>query len=245
MSRWLFDHALVGTVLELENSFGDMTADTFTGQPLVLLAAGSGITPLMALLREQALLGMPCQTTLVYWARTEDLLCFQRDINDLVSEFENFTSHTVITSEGTGQRINSAQLNILEVMPTGSQVLACGGSEFVEHARQCTTTADSFLAEAFTPPKRLSEGEAEQSYTVELLGGRSIEVSNQQTLLDALEQEGVSVTTGCRMGICNTCSCTKTSGNTQDINSKVMSADANTQIRLCVTRATSHLRLAI
>ena len=245
MSNWLFDQARIGSVLELGNSFGEMTATTFSEQPLVLLAAGSGITPLVALIREQAALGMPRQTTLIYWARAENLLCFQHDIKAIAREFINFTVHTVVTSGAAGQRINQKQLMSLGVELESSQVFACGGNEFVEQARLSTGAAHSFQAEAFTPPKHTSQDQTEQNFTIELLGGRSIKVSNQQTLLEALEQQGIAVTAGCRMGICNTCSCTKTTGSTQNIDSKVTAADANTQVRLCVTRAASNLQLAI
>lgn len=246
MSGWLFDHALPGTVLELENSFGEMTAATFTQQPLVFFAAGSGITPIMSLLREQAALGMPRSTSLVYWARSKNLLCFQRELNAIARDFKNLTVHTVLTSGATGQRINSMQLSTLGVSLGGAQVLACGGNEFVQQARQCSEAAQFFQAEAFTPPKRSAVDAALQTFNIELLStGRSIEVSNQQTLLEALEQQGVTVSVGCRMGICNTCSCTKTSGVTQNIDSQRSDVEANTQVRLCVTRASSNLQLAI
>jgi ferredoxin-NADP reductase len=245
MSSWLFENAKVGTVLELEASFGGMTAALFTEQPIVLLAAGIGITPLMSLLREQVALGMPRSITLVYWARTENLLCFQQEIKAIACKFKNFTVHTVFTSKGTDQRISEKLLNTLGVQLKKSQVLACGGNEFVKQARKNTAAAHSFQAEAFTPPKRILDDATEQKYTIELLGGRSVEVSNQQTLLDALEQHNVPVSAGCRMGICNTCSCTKTSGATQNIDSRVTDVDSNTQVRLCVTRAASNLQLAI
>ena len=247
MSSWLFDHAHPGTVLELDSSFGDMTAATFGEEPLIFLAAGSGITPLMSLLREQAEQGMPRPITLVYWARTTNLLCFHSDINAIAGSFKNLTVHTVITSEAAGQHISGAQLRALGVDISGSQVLACGGNEFVEQARKYTATAaHSFQAEAFTPPPRMEGGESAQRFTIELLAsGRSVEVSNQQTLLEAFEQQGVAVSAGCRMGICNTCSCTKAGGITQNIDAKAGDVDANSQIRLCVTRAASNLQLAI
>jgi ferredoxin-NADP reductase len=247
MSRWLFDHAHPGTVLEIDSSFGDMTASTFTDKPLTLLAAGSGITPLMALLREQVEQGMPRPITLVYWVRATDLLCFQRELTEIARNFKDFNVHTVITSEAPNQRISAAQLGELGVDIGGSQVLVCGGNEFVEQASICTVKdAYSFHAEAFTPPKAMAVNEQEQRFTIELTAsGRSVEISNQHTLLEALEQQGVAVSSGCRMGICNTCSCMKTSGITNNIDSKAGDADSNSQIRLCVTRAASNLQLAL
>ena len=125
--------------------------------------------------------------------------------------------------------------------------MACGGSEFVERARMCTAvSAGSFQAESFSFPKEVAMEGAEQRFKIDLLAsGRSVEVSNRQTLLEALQQHGVAVPSGCRMGICNTCSCLKTDGITQHVESETGDTNSNSRIRLCVTRAASDLQLAI
>lgn len=246
MSRWLFEHAHVETVLELDDSFGEMTSADFGDEPLVLLAAGSGITPIMSLLREQVLKRMPRTTTLVYWVRNENDLCFESELRSIDQEFKNFTLHTIITSKEEGQRISSAQLEAIGISLIGSQVLACGGGRFVDQARLSTSDAKRFQAEAFSAPEQITEDELEEKYTIELLSrGRNIEVSNQHTLLEALELQGISVAAGCRMGICNTCSCSKARGATQSVGSKLIDIDTNKQVRLCVTKAASNLQLAI
>ncbi len=247
MSNWLFNHAQDGTVLELERVFGAITSETFGEQPLLLLAGGSGITPLMSLLREQASVGMPRLVTLVYWERNDRSFCFAQELDEIADRFDHFNLHKIATRQIASRRISSAQLRALDVEIGGSQVLACGSSAFVEQARQCTATVVSgFQSEAFTPRPITAAGKTERKYTVELLSsGRSIEVSNQQPLLIALEQQGVTVQAGCRMGICNTCSCKKVNGHTRHADSAVNDSNTSSHIRLCVTSAASDLQLAI
>lgn len=247
MSNWLFEHADKGTVLELEAVFGEMTADTLSDQPLLLLAGGSGITPLMSLLREQAQLEMPRQVDLVYWERSKANFCFAEELRSLAERFENFTLHTIATQQDAGRRISAAQLASLDIETAGVQVFACGSSGFVDQAEQCTAdAAASFTAEAFTPRPIATPTSAKTHFTVELTASnRSIEVSNQESLLDALEQHGIAVQYGCRMGVCNTCSCKKVAGTTQNTESTLVDANTNTSIRLCVSQASSDLQLAL
>ncbi len=247
MSNWLFDNADKGTVLELEKVFGAMTSDTFSELPLLLLAGGSGITPLMSLLREQASLGMPRRVTLVYWERNDTSFCFTQDLQAIAERFDNFAVHTIATMENESRRISTAQLTSLGVDTAGVTVLACGSSAFVDRARLCTAeAAASFQSEAFTARPFAVADEAPRNFTVKLLSSnRSIEVSNQESLLTALERQGIVVQSGCRMGVCNTCSCKKVTGSTWNAESAETDSNTNSSVRLCITRATSDLTLAI
>src|SRR5690606_40455264 len=56
----------------LGQAFGDMTLPDSVEQRLLLLAAGSGITPMRALLRQLDAAGMPVAVDLVYWARRRE-----------------------------------------------------------------------------------------------------------------------------------------------------------------------------
>lgn len=247
MSHWLFEHAHKGTVLELETVFGDMTADTLSDQPVLLLAGGSGITPLMSVLRAQAQSGMPQRVDLAYWETTEANFCFADELQQLAERFGNFRLHLIATHQDVGRRISATRLASLGIDVEGAQVLACGSSGFVDQARQCTAhAAASFTSEAFTPRPIATPTSAETHFTVELTTSkRRIEVSNQQSLLTALEQQGIAVQSGCRMGICNTCSCKKIAGVTQNTDTNIVDANTNTNVRLCVSQATSDLQLAL
>jgi ferredoxin-NADP reductase len=85
LSQHLCDHAPVGTWLDIGPAFGEMTLPAQPDAPLLFLAAGSGITPLMAMTRALAARGMPVPLTLLYWARRRDELCFVDELRELAT----------------------------------------------------------------------------------------------------------------------------------------------------------------
>ena len=67
-----------GTRVLVEGPYGKLTGETYTGGPVVLLACGIGVTPLLALLGE--LPYRPGEATLVYRARTESEIAFRGEL---------------------------------------------------------------------------------------------------------------------------------------------------------------------
>jgi predicted ferric reductase len=68
-----------GTRALIEGPYGKLTGETYTGGPVVLLACGIGVTPLLALLGE--LPYRPGEATLVYRARTEAEVAFRAELD--------------------------------------------------------------------------------------------------------------------------------------------------------------------
>ena len=65
------------------------------------------------------------------------------------------------------------------------------------------------------------------------------EFAAKSNLLESAEQAGLKPTHGCRMGICNTCTCTKVSGSTKNMLTGEIDHASNTQIKLCISQAIS------
>ncbi|MEE1123536.1 MAG: 2Fe-2S iron-sulfur cluster-binding protein, partial [Acinetobacter pseudolwoffii] len=61
----------------------------------------------------------------------------------------------------------------------------------------------------------------------------------QSNLLESAENSGLRPAHGCRMGICNTCSCTKVSGSVRNVLTGEVDHGNNTQIKLCISQAMS------
>jgi len=268
LSTQLCEHTRVGDVLELGEAFGDMTLPAAPRQAegrWLFLAAGSGITPLMALTRQLAAQGMPVDVSLVYWAKTRAEFCFADELRALARQHPRCQVHFVVTHEaaqGADEHegfIDHALLTRLlggdggEVSASGPaawadrQVLACGPGGFVDAARALTaTTARSFLADGFTPTAPADLPQAGEATTVSVSltrSGRTLRVSSGSSLLEALEAQGLNPPSGCRMGVCHTCVCQRHSGTTLDTLSGERSAEPDMAVRLCVSRACSDLSL--
>jgi ferredoxin-NADP reductase len=249
LSRHLHGEAKVGDVLELGAAFGDMVLPERVDGAWLFLAAGSGITPLMAMTRELAAQGMPAPLTLLYWARRREELCFVDELREIATRHPNFRVRFLLTRQEPREddedagRIDPALLARHVGDLSARQVYACGPGGFVVQARQSSAAqARAFAAEAFTPPPRTLE----ETGTVEVLlarSGRTVELPRGESLLTALESQGLKLPSGCRMGLCNTCSCGKTSGTTRHLHTGDVQAEPVSSLRLCVNSATSHLVL--
>lgn len=246
-SNHLFQRACVGDVLAIGQAFGDMTWSQDDGAWL-FLAAGSGITPLMALVREHAARGMPTPLTLLYWARTRQELCFADELLALSDAHPNFSVHCMLTREAADGaapdgRIDAAQLASRVPDLASRRVYACGPGGFVEAARALVDgRARGFHAEAFTPPPSRIDDSGEATITLQR-SGRTLTVPRGQSLLAALEQHGFKPESGCRMGICNTCACAKASGTSRHMHTGESTAEPVSALRLCVSSAASDLVL--
>lgn len=251
LSRYLCDDVPVGASLDIGPAFGGMTLPAQSDAPLLFLAAGSGITPLMSMTRALATDGMPVPLTLLYWARHRDELCFVDELRGLVRDHAGFNVRFLLTGdaaiapdEGEG-RIDAAQLAAFAADIAMRRVLACGPGDFVEAARALAgPQALAFDSEAFTPPRLLDDSDASGSVQVTLAASqRVLTLPRGSSLLDALEAAGLAPAHGCRMGICNTCACGKRSGSTRHLLTGEFEHEPASALRLCVNRAASDLVL--
>ncbi|MDR6993092.1 ferredoxin reductase [Luteimonas sp. 3794] len=250
MSRHLLASARRGDVFDIGPAFGDLVLPAKVDGAWLFLAAGSGITPLMALVRQLAGQGMPVPVTLVYWARTRAELCFVDELRALAARHAGFDVRFVLTREAAvaddeaAGRIDAGLLDALVPDLATRQVFACGPGGFVATAIELVEGRVPLLrTEAFTPPPR---PQADDSGMVEVRlarSGRALQLPRGVPLLQALEAEGLKPKYGCRMGICNTCACGKASGATRDLRTGAANTEATAALKLCISSAVSDLVL--
>jgi ferredoxin-NADP reductase len=249
MSEYLCNDIKVGERLELGSPFGDMTLPTPMPKHLLLLAAGSGITPMMSQIRTLARAGMPTVVTLMYWEKTSAYFNFAQELAAIALQYANFSLNLITTRVHSEQptlgRISNELLSQVVNIDTVNQVFACGSSGFVQAAASvCELRKLPLVSEAFTPPKIKAANTEITQYDVYLRRqGLNLRLSNQLPLLEQLENAGVSVPSGCRQGICNTCACVRNSGTTADAFSGAVGNEPSQIIKLCVSRAASNIEL--
>jgi ferredoxin-NADP reductase len=261
LSNWLCLQAREGDVLHLGQPFGDFQWPQ--QQPVMLLAAGSGITPMISLLRQHAqhvVLGasLPSKQSvqLHYWVRSRDEACFIDELLALPKIQPNFSLHLYLTGQQPNQpyehhgRIQACQFAQQQDL-ANSHVLACGPAGFVATAQQILQAqVASFQAEAFSPLQISADdiGDDIADATVQITlqqQQRVLTIPAGQSILSALEKEGIQHPSGCRMGLCNTCACHKVSGSTEHLISGTQQHDEDPALRVCVSRARSNLVLDI
>ncbi|MEF3081800.1 ferredoxin reductase [Luteimonas sp. SMYT11W] len=250
MSRHLLAAARRGDVFDIGPAFGDLVLPAQVDGNWLFLAAGSGVTPLMALVRQLAGQGMPVPLTLVYWARTRAELCFVDELRALAARRAGFEVRFVLTREAAtaddeaAGRIDAALLDTLVPDLATRQVFACGPGGFVATATGLVEDRVPLLrTEAFTPPPRPQTDDSGMVEVRLARSGRALQLPRGVPLLQALEAEGLKPKSGCRMGICNTCACGKSAGATRDLRTGAANTEATAALKLCISSAVSDLVL--
>ncbi|GAB2498068.1 ferredoxin reductase [Arenimonas alkanexedens] len=249
VSRHLHDVAQVGDVLALGQAFGQLAFPADDGAPRLLLAAGSGITPMMAIFSALAAQSGVVPATLVYATRTREQRCFVDELRAIAAA-NPLLQVRFLLSRDTAEASDEAQgrLNADHLMPwldtrAHVHVLACGPTGFVDGARNLLAArVASFAAESFSPPVYQNTDTGMIELTL-ARSGRKLQVARGQALLEALEAAGLAPAAGCRQGLCNTCACGKSAGSTRHLLSGDVEHEPVSALRLCVSSARTDLVL--
>lgn len=250
VSTHLFTDAQPGDTVELSASFGDLCLPEALPARVLLLAAGSGITPLMSLARSLAARDFPVPVALVYWARHRGDLCFLAELQAMAASEPNFDLRVALTGDavtGTGDlrgRPSAEQLDAVVPDLGACTTFACGPAGFVDAVSAlCAGKVASFQSEAFTPPVFAPAAEAGTATVMLAKSNKVVTVNTGRPLLAELEAQGIKPQFGCRMGICNTCACPKKEGLTRNLKHGGDSSEPDANLRICVSSAQSDLTL--
>jgi len=238
VTTWFAEQAQVGDVIEFGHPYGDMTLPAQTS-PLILLAAGSGITPMLSMLESLSKKGeLSAPVTLWYWVKKDQDAAFKARFEELAQKHANFSFHVYATQEQpAAARLDETYLTDLQNLEN-SIVYCCGPSGFVSKAEQLFAQAKQFKGEAFS--MSLADLSDTGFINVTLTQSKKIvSIPKGQSILVSLEQQNIKPTHGCRMGICNTCSCTKVSGSVKNMLTGEIDHGSNSPIKLCISQAVS------
>ncbi|MCP9275548.1 ferredoxin--NADP reductase [Mycolicibacterium arenosum] len=224
-SHWLCDNAHVGMkmhVLAPSGTFTPANLDT----DFLLLAAGSGITPMMAICKS-ALSEGAGQVTLVYANRDETSVIFAAALRELAAKYPDRL--TVVHWLESVQGLPSAVALTGLIGPyTGREAFICGPGPFMAAAEEALTTAgaarESIHIEVFKSLESdpfaavvIAEDDSDEgpATAVVMLDGETHEVRwpRSAKLLDVLLDKGLDAPFSCREGHCGACAVLKTSGD--------------------------------
>jgi ferredoxin-NADP reductase len=159
VSPYLTDEVRAGDLIELRGPIGGyFTWTVADGGPLLLVAGGSGVAPLMAMVRHRAAAGGGPPATLLYSSRSWDEIIFRNELAGLVAADDGLAVvHTLTRSQppgwtGYGRRVDAAMLGEVFGPPTpGAVAYACGPTPLVEGA------ATDLLALGYAPDRIRTE----------------------------------------------------------------------------------------
>jgi ferredoxin-NADP reductase len=142
VSGFLHEVVVAGDRFEVRGPIGGYFVwEAPLGGPLLLVAGGSGVVPLMAMLRHRARAGSSVPTSLLYSSRGADEIIYRGELETLAGDGSGLeVLHTLTRSQppgwsGYARRIDERMLaEVAEPLGIGSSVFICGPTALVENA---------------------------------------------------------------------------------------------------------------
>jgi ferredoxin-NADP reductase len=213
VSNHLVHQARVGQMIQLEQAEGEFVLPTPVPRKLLLLTAGSGITPVIGMLRNLFSRRVPASSDIVLVAvnQSESSAIFRDELRD-----HGTAGHLSLVERYDDRhgRLDVEELDGLVPDLAERLTYACGPAGLLDALEQ--HHADRGLS-LTTERFRSVLVEAGEGGTVTFADGRELEADGATPLLDVAENAGVLMPSGCRMGICMGCVVPMKSGAVRDL----------------------------
>jgi stearoyl-CoA 9-desaturase NADPH oxidoreductase len=247
VSNHLHEKLRVGDVLTISQAMGEFVLPAELPSKILLLSAGSGITPVMSMLRHLEARGFAGDVVFVHACRSPTHQIFAaalaklRADNPAVRIVQHFTA--------TAGRLSPSLLGQAVPDLAERSTWMCGPSAWMDDMHRYWLAcgfpqrllSERFAAAPVLPAQALGEP---VSVTFQA-SGKQFTTQGSAALLMQAEQHGLSPKHGCRIGICRSCQCIKTSGTVQNLQTGELCNAPNTPIRLCISAARSDVTLAL
>jgi len=267
VSNWLHDHFAVGSSITASEPAGVFHLHSENRSKLLLLSAGSGITPMLSIVNYINDLSLNINVHFHHSAKTEkDFIGYAQLIaavasNDKLSLSVNYTrlmpdhalakKHPLLDcSFGhlTAQAITDHCPDFLT-----RDVFVCGPEGFMDTTKNMLLTAGLDIAqyaqESFViDSTQIAVEAADQHYKVNfLLSDIEVEVAGDQTILEAAEAAGIYPDYSCLSGVCGSCTSTLVSGDVHAPDALAIDVDdpENTDFLPCCSYARSDLQVEL
>ena len=242
VSQFLREGLTPGTIVYLSPAQGDFVLPAVVPENLLLVSGGSGITPMMSMLRSLVDGGHTGNVTFLHYARSREDEIFSSELDALATTVGNIRVVRVYTREPEAGaqlegRFDLEHLTSLGIDPTTTLSYACGPAGLIETIRDSYAglgASDQLQMEYFKVPSvNLDAADATGTLSFDDSG---IEFANNgKTILEQAEEAGLKPAYGCRMGVCNTCSIKKKHGAVRHVISGEVQANTDETIKICVS----------
>lgn len=222
-----------GTIVRLAAPQGNFVMPDPAPAKVLFVTGGSGITPVMSMLRTLGRRDQIGDIVHIHSAPTQSDVMFAAELDQLAREHGSYRL-TVRTTRTEG-RLDLQRLD--EVVPDwrDRQTWACGPEGMLDDAHSVWVAAglaDRLHLERFAASRAAGHG-AGGTVSFER-SGKSATVDAATSLMEAGEQVGVRMPFGCRMGICQSCVVGLVEGHVRDLRTGV-EHEPGTRIQTCVS----------
>ncbi len=236
VSNHIVRRARPGSIVQLDQATGDFVLPGTPPAKALFVTAGSGITPVMGMLRNRAA-DDACDVVLVHSAPTADDVIFGAELRAMAAEgrLRLIEQHT-----DTAGLLTADSLAALVPALAERRTWACGPVGMLEALEEHWETAglaDRLHTERFRPRVLVTGEGGTVSFAK---AGTTLEADGATPILDAAEEAGVLMPSGCRMGICYGCVLPLREGAVRDLRNGELTVAApgdGVLIQTCVSAA--------
>ncbi|MFF7588008.1 ferredoxin reductase [Kitasatospora purpeofusca] len=231
VSNHLVRRATPGTLVQLELPTGDFVLPPAKPAKVLYLTAGSGITPVMGMLRDAEL----DDVVMVHSAPRPQDTIFRDELHGLVADGRLRLTEVHTATDG---KLDIARL--AELVPDWAEreTWACGPAGLLDAAEEHWTghgVRERLHIERFRPRIVVAGDGGEVTFSAT---GTTVDADGATPLLDIGEEAGVLMPSGCRMGICFGCVTPLKAGAVRDLRSgEITEAEPGVLIQTCVSAA--------
>lgn len=259
VSVFLNQSARVGLTVEAHGPSGQFCFDELQHGKIALIAGGSGITPMMAMLRYIDDLGLTTDVTLLYFVKTRHDVIFAAELAQLRASIRNFRYVVVASTpdaewQGPTGHLSRDLLESAVGALHSTTFFLCGPRGLMEGARNLLRDLGvpdgKILQESFggkqDPPLTSSTNNP-----VGTLGfarsHKRCAIPEGRTLLEVAESNDIFIPSSCRQGQCGTCAVRLLEGVVQMDAEEGLSPDLKQRgyVLTCVGRAQGDVRLDV
>lgn len=241
VSNHLIAKAEPGMILALEQAEGDFHLPETRPDRTLLISGGSGITPVTSMLRTLCAEGHRGPVTFLHFAPDPERAIYRDELERIAARRDNVRlvrSYTRAAGAGEADGHFSAELlERVESRFAEGETFACGPPALLDGVREIWSRegiesrlhVESFVPPTLARPSGVAEGQVHFSAS-------DLRVENGgSALLEQAEGAGLTPATGCRMGICHTCTCRKQAGVVRNLATGEVSSDDEEDIQICVS----------
>ena len=241
VSKYLHQNATAGMVVTLSQADGQFALPEQRPDRILLISGGSGITPVMSMLRTLCDEGHTGHITFMHYSNAAKDQIYATELAQIAARYPNvelLRAYNDADQAGELQGLFSRE-QLLKAVPdyTEAQAFLCGPPGMMKVVQQIWAEdgiSERLHLEHFTATPMVIDS-ASADGEVRFIRSERLSVNNGATLLDQAEAAGLKPESGCRMGICHACTCRKTAGKVRDIRTGEISDSGEQDIQICVS----------
>jgi ferredoxin-NADP reductase len=241
VSNFLIERATPGMFVALEQADGDFHLPDERPERILLISGGSGITPVMSMLRTLCDEDHRGPISFLHFAPDPERAIYRDELERIAAAHPNVRlTRSYTRASGVGEadgHFDPALLDRCEPDHARAETFACGPPALLDAVRATWAAngleprlhVESFVPPTLAPPSGVAEGSIHFSAS-------DLRLDNSgASLLEQAESAGLTPETGCRMGICHTCSCRKSAGTVRNLVTGEVSSAEDEEIQICVS----------